>query len=81
MGRREEGSLCDPGSELLLGGSAKKSNARIINAVEKKENETKRENIKGGGAYHKPETQDKAIRLAIACARPKIGPYVVTPCS
>ena len=35
--RGEEGPLCDPGSELLLGGSARgSSSTRIINGIKKK---------------------------------------------
>ena len=37
-GRGEEGPLCDPGSELLLAGSAK---ARTINGMKKKKNVAK----------------------------------------
>ena len=34
MGKGEKSPLCDPGSELLLGGSARESSARIINEME-----------------------------------------------
>ena len=33
VGREEVGPLCDPGSELLLGGSARKGGARKINGM------------------------------------------------
>ena len=36
MGKREEGPLCDPGSELLLGGREGESSARILNGMKKK---------------------------------------------
>ena len=36
VGRRQEGPLCDPGSELLLGGREGESCARIINGMKKK---------------------------------------------
>ena len=34
MGKGEKSPLCDPGSELLLGGSARESSARITNEME-----------------------------------------------
>ena len=37
VGRGEKGPLCDPGSDLLLGGRARVS-ARIINGMQKKKN-------------------------------------------
>ena len=36
VGRGEEGPLCDPGSELLLGGSMDESSASKINGMKKK---------------------------------------------
>ena len=37
VGREEEGPLCDPGSELLLGGREGERSARIINGIRKKQ--------------------------------------------
>ena len=46
VGREEEGPLCDPGSELLLGGSTgreRESNARKIKGMEKKSSRKRRD--------------------------------------
>ena len=39
VGREEKGPLCGPGSELLLGGRAHESSARIINGMQQKKRE------------------------------------------
>ena len=46
-GGREEGPLCDPGSELLLGGRARDDSASIINGIKKEKNKTKQKNTVG----------------------------------
>ena len=42
MGKGEEGPLCDPGSESLLGGRESESSARIIKGTKEKRKEERK---------------------------------------